>query len=55
MNRIRAELRAAAQVLVEIFTPQIWVRWWSPSIRIDSSGADERVAAVRAGTRKAGR
>lgn len=55
MNRLRAELRAAAQTLIEVCAPTVWVRWWPPSMHIDQAAADERVAAVRAGTRRIGR
>lgn len=56
MTRLRAELRAAAQALVEMFTAltSVEYRWWPPSIRAVDNGADKRVAAVRAGTRKVG-
>jgi hypothetical protein len=56
MTRVRAELCAAAQVVVEVFTALTAVeyRWWPPSVRSVDNGADERIAAVRAGTRKVG-
>jgi hypothetical protein len=56
MTRVRAELRAAAQVVVEVFTALTAVeyRWWPPSIRTVDNGADERIADVRAGTRRVG-
>ncbi|MFI6296726.1 hypothetical protein ACIBEJ_34410 [Nonomuraea sp. NPDC050790] len=54
MNRLLSEAKTVTQVLVEIFAPTIWVRWWPPGFYIDQQAADERVAAVRAGTRKVG-
>lgn len=54
MTKLRAELQAFAQTFIEVCTPQIWVRWWPPSISIHDTGSAERIAAVRAGTRKVG-
>lgn len=54
MTRLWAELRAFAQAAIEICAPTISVRWWPPSVHIDQAGADERVAAVRAGGRRVG-
>lgn len=54
MTRLPAELRAIAQALIEICAPTVWIRWWPPSIYIDQQAAEERLAAVRAGTRRVG-
>lgn len=54
-DRLRAELHAAAQSLLEFFNVRIEYRWWPPAFRLVDDGADERVAAVRRGERRVGR
>lgn len=56
MADLRNELRAFAQAVVEVFTAltAVKVRTWPPAVRVIDNGADDRIAAVRAGRRKVG-
>ncbi|MFF4989599.1 hypothetical protein ACFY19_20570 [Streptosporangium saharense] len=53
-DMLRSHVRAFAQALYELTHPRIEVRWWPPSVRNDEAGVQQRIAAVRAGTRRIG-